>query len=220
MPRVACVACRPPIAKERLETRPDGLVRITLKPTYADGTGDHDPPSLLCRPRNEHPAAALAQSEVRGVLASSNPYRPRIAAEPATRATHASRERARPKTRDGAALARAGPARREARRRRNHRQAWRPPRRVQPRRPRAPRAKERHVNPGLRPRTPAGLRPCTPGFTWSADALLAKVTERASGRRSLAKRGDLASVPKRSPSRGPPLWMSVGTRRQGMGDGD
>ena len=29
---------RPPIAQERVEQRPDGLVRITLKKAYADGT--------------------------------------------------------------------------------------------------------------------------------------------------------------------------------------
>ncbi len=42
---------RPPIAQERLELRPDGLVRITLKKAYADGTiaVDMDPLSLLCR---------------------------------------------------------------------------------------------------------------------------------------------------------------------------
>ena len=42
---------RPPIAQERLELRPDGLVRITLKRAYADGSVavDMDPLSLLCR---------------------------------------------------------------------------------------------------------------------------------------------------------------------------
>ena len=41
---------RPPIAQERLEPRPDGLVRITLKKAYTDGTVavDMDPLSLLC----------------------------------------------------------------------------------------------------------------------------------------------------------------------------
>jgi hypothetical protein len=40
---------RPPIAQERLERRPDGLVRIALKRTYADGTiaVEMDPLSLL-----------------------------------------------------------------------------------------------------------------------------------------------------------------------------
>jgi inositol monophosphatase family protein/putative transposase len=42
---------RPPVAQERVELRPDGLVRITLKKAYADGTiaVDMDPLSLLCR---------------------------------------------------------------------------------------------------------------------------------------------------------------------------
>ncbi len=41
----------PPIAQERVEHRPDGLVRITLKKAYRDGTVavDMDPLSLLCR---------------------------------------------------------------------------------------------------------------------------------------------------------------------------
>ena len=42
---------RPPVAQERVEQRPDGLVRITLKKAYRDGTVavDMDPLSLLCR---------------------------------------------------------------------------------------------------------------------------------------------------------------------------
>ena len=42
---------RPPVAQERVEQRPDGLVRITLKKAYTDGTiaVDMDPLSLLCR---------------------------------------------------------------------------------------------------------------------------------------------------------------------------
>ena len=44
----------PPLAQDRLEVRPDGLVRIALKRAYADGTVavDMDPLSLsvaLCR---------------------------------------------------------------------------------------------------------------------------------------------------------------------------
>ncbi len=42
---------RPPVAQERVEQRSDGLVRITLKKAYTDGTiaVDMDPLSLLCR---------------------------------------------------------------------------------------------------------------------------------------------------------------------------
>jgi hypothetical protein len=41
----------PPLAQDRLEHRPGGLVRITLKRAYADGTVavGMDPLSLLCR---------------------------------------------------------------------------------------------------------------------------------------------------------------------------
>jgi hypothetical protein len=42
----------PPIAQERVEQRPDGLVRITLKKAYRDGTGRARlKPSLPLRPR-------------------------------------------------------------------------------------------------------------------------------------------------------------------------
>ena len=50
--------------------------------------------------------------------------------------------------------------------------------------------------------------------------LLAMVTERASIRRFLAKRGELVDVPERSPSRGPPYWKSVVMRRKATGDGE
>ncbi len=42
---------RPPLAQERLELRPDGLVRIVLERAFGDGTSavDMDPLSLLCR---------------------------------------------------------------------------------------------------------------------------------------------------------------------------
>ncbi|MEO8902971.1 MAG: transposase [Polyangiaceae bacterium] len=42
---------RPPLATERLTADPDGLVRITLKRAFSDGTFaiDLDPLSPLCR---------------------------------------------------------------------------------------------------------------------------------------------------------------------------
>ena len=46
---------RPPIAQERLEPRPDGLVRITLKRAYADGT-------VAVDMRRPTPAATLEAS--------------------------------------------------------------------------------------------------------------------------------------------------------------
>ena len=74
---------RSPVAKERLETRPDGLVRITLKRTYADGTGDHDPPSRLCRlatnipPPRLHKVKCAASSRARIHTARASQPSPR-----------------------------------------------------------------------------------------------------------------------------------------------
>jgi hypothetical protein len=47
----ATLLLRPPVAQERVEQRPFGLVRITLKKAYTDGTiaVEMDPLSLLCR---------------------------------------------------------------------------------------------------------------------------------------------------------------------------
>ena len=65
---------RPPIAQERVELQQDGLVRLSLKRAFADGTVavDMDPLSLLCRLAASVPplavVAALATSCVTGVL--------------------------------------------------------------------------------------------------------------------------------------------------------
>ena len=75
---------RPPIAQERLERRPDGLVRITLKKAYADGTVavDMDPLSLLCRLATSVPPPRFHTVRYAGVLASASPWRSRIAPKP------------------------------------------------------------------------------------------------------------------------------------------
>jgi hypothetical protein len=77
---------RPPIAQERLEPRPDGLVRITLKKAYTDGTVavDMDPLSLLCRLATSVPAPRLHTVRYAGVLAAASPWRPRVAPKPPT----------------------------------------------------------------------------------------------------------------------------------------
>jgi hypothetical protein len=77
---------RPPIAQERLEPRPDGLVRITLKKAYTDGTVavDMDPLSLLCRLATSVPAPRFHSVRYAGVLAAASPWRPRIAPKPPT----------------------------------------------------------------------------------------------------------------------------------------
>ena len=77
---------RPPIAQERLEPRPDGLVRITLKKAYTDGTVavDMDPLSLLCRLATSVPPPRFHTVRYAGVLAAASPWRPRVAPKPPT----------------------------------------------------------------------------------------------------------------------------------------
>ncbi len=71
---------RPPIAQERVEQRPDGLVRITLKKAYADGTVavDMDPLSLLCRLATSVPPPRFHTIHYAGVLAAASPWRSRV----------------------------------------------------------------------------------------------------------------------------------------------
>jgi len=76
---------RPPIGQERLEARPDGLVRIALKRAYADGTVavDMDPLSLLCRLATSVPPPRYHTVKYAGVLAPASTWRARIAPPPA-----------------------------------------------------------------------------------------------------------------------------------------
>ena len=68
---------RPAVAQERVELRPDGLVRITLKKAYADGTiaVDMDPLSLLCRLATSVPPPRRHTIRYSGVLAPASPWR-------------------------------------------------------------------------------------------------------------------------------------------------
>ena len=77
---------RPPLAQERLQQRADGLVRITLKKAYSDGTVavDMDPLSLLCRLATSVPPPRFHTVRYSGVLAAASPWRPRIAPKPLT----------------------------------------------------------------------------------------------------------------------------------------
>jgi hypothetical protein len=71
---------RPPIAQERVEQQPDGLVRITLKKAYADGTVavDMDPLSLLRRLATSVPPPRFHTIHYAGVLAAASPWRLRV----------------------------------------------------------------------------------------------------------------------------------------------
>ncbi len=73
---------RPPVAQERVEQRPDGLVRITLKKAYTDGTiaVDMDPLSLLCRLATSVPPPRLHTIRYAGVLAPASPWRSELLA--------------------------------------------------------------------------------------------------------------------------------------------
>ena len=75
---------RPPIAQERVEQRPDGLVRITLKKAYKDGTVavDMDPLSLLCRLATSVPLPRFHTIHYAGVLAAASPWRSRLSPSP------------------------------------------------------------------------------------------------------------------------------------------
>ena len=88
---------RPPVAQERVEQRPDGLVRITLKKAYTDGTiaVDMDPLSLLCRLATSVPPPRFHTVKYAGVLAPASPWRSRLAPQP-PQAAAASDEPGRP----------------------------------------------------------------------------------------------------------------------------
>ena len=77
---------RPPMAQERVERRPDGLVRIILKKAYSDGSVavDMDPLSLLCRLATSVPPPRLHTVRYAGVLAAASPWRRRITPKPST----------------------------------------------------------------------------------------------------------------------------------------
>ena len=72
---------RPPVAQERITQKPDGLVRITLKRAYTDGTVavEMDPLSLLCRLATSVPPPRFHTVKYAGVLAPASSWRARIA---------------------------------------------------------------------------------------------------------------------------------------------
>jgi hypothetical protein len=90
---------RPPVAQERVDLRPDGLVRITLKKAYADGTVavDMDPLSLLCRLATSVPPPRFHTVRYAGVLASASAWRSRVTPKPPPEAAAATGESETPK---------------------------------------------------------------------------------------------------------------------------
>jgi hypothetical protein len=84
-----CYVLRPPVAQERVEQRPDGLVRITLKKACNDGTiaVDMDPQSLLCRLATSMPPTSPAHHPIRGSAGPGEPVEvaPCAAAPPSRR---------------------------------------------------------------------------------------------------------------------------------------
>ncbi|WP_437624015.1 transposase [Sorangium sp. So ce1151] len=79
-------ALRPPIAKERVEPQQDGMVRLSRRRAFADGTVavDMDPLSLLCRLAASVPPPRFQTVKDAGVLASAS--RPRWRASASDRA--------------------------------------------------------------------------------------------------------------------------------------
>jgi hypothetical protein len=75
---------RPPIATERVQRGPDGLVRIALKRPFSDGTVavDLDPLSLLCRLCASVPSPKLHTVRYAGVLAAHSKLRSLIIPAP------------------------------------------------------------------------------------------------------------------------------------------
>jgi hypothetical protein len=72
---------RPPVAQERVVPQKDGLIAITLKRAYADGSVavEMDPLSLLCRLAMSVPPPRYHTVKYAGVLVSASPLRARIA---------------------------------------------------------------------------------------------------------------------------------------------
>jgi len=77
-------ALRPPVAQERIEAKSDGLVRLTPKRAYADGTVaiEMDPLSLLSRLAASLPPPRYHTVKYAGVLASASKLRSRIGPRP------------------------------------------------------------------------------------------------------------------------------------------
>jgi hypothetical protein len=180
---------RPPIAQEHVEHRPDGLVRITLKRPFADGTVavDMDPLSLLCRLAASVPPPRYHTVKYAGVLAHRSRWRPRIAPAPPAPCETA------PIAADIDVGASGPPS--EPKPRRGGYRPW----------------------AELLART-FGVDVLACPKCQGRMKLVALVNEPRSIRRFLAALGETTDVPARSPSRGPPYWKSTVLRRKALGE--
>jgi hypothetical protein len=170
---------RPPIAQQRLEPRPDGLVRIALKRAYADGTValEMDPLSLLCRLATSVPPPRFLTVKYSGVLAPASTWPSRVVLRRAP-------TEAAPEAGKATAPKRAG--------------TYRPWAQL------------------LKRTFDVDVLSCP--TCHRRMKLVARVTDPKSVTRYLAGIGELAEVPGRSPSRGPPYCKSVILRRKALGD--
>lgn len=75
---------RPPLAQDRVRRLENGLVRISLKRAFSDGTTaiDLDPLSLLCRLAASVPSPRAHRVHYSGVLAAAHGWRPRVVPPP------------------------------------------------------------------------------------------------------------------------------------------
>jgi hypothetical protein len=177
---------RPPVAQERIEPQKDGLITISLKRAYADGTVAvvMDPLSLLCRLAMSVPPARYHTVKYAGVIAPASKWRSQIApAPPETDLTVETLEAQTLEVIDEA----------------------QPPRRPGTYRAWVDLLKRTFDFDVLRCQACQGRM-----------KLLALVTESKSVARYLRAIGEPTDTPGRSPSRGPPYWKSIVLRRKAL----
>jgi hypothetical protein len=176
---------RPPLAQERLELLDDGMVRVSLKRAFSDGTTavDLDPLSLLCRLAASVPAPGFNTVRYAGVLAPAAHWRPFVIPPPPPDAAEAEAGG------DGEGTPCVEPESSSAT---NRRSGWRPWAELL----------KRSFDIDL----------CCPrcGATMKLKSL---ITSPNSLRRLLTKLGEPTTVQEKAPARGPPYFASKVVRR-------